>query len=137
MIVALPLQTNRADSPLETLFENAKHFALVNDEGSITIETIEQHGGRDIARALVAHDVDSLIISYLGLDAFIILKTYGIKVYYGTHETATLNDALIALHENSLIHVTAENYEAVFAGSDVKTFSNTQTESCFGRHVHG
>ncbi|ADR34665.1 hypothetical protein Sulku_2005 [Sulfuricurvum kujiense DSM 16994] len=137
MIVALPLQTDRADSPLETLFEHAKHFALVNDEGSVTVETIEQHGGRDIARVLVARDVDTLIAFYVGLEAFIILKTYGINVYYGTHEITALNDALIALHENSLIEVTAENYKTIFTEEDTKSLSNFQTQPCSSRHAHG
>jgi predicted Fe-Mo cluster-binding NifX family protein len=102
---------------------------------------MKQTGGKDVARTLVAHNVDVLIVSHLGLNPFVMLKTYGIKVYFGGEKRITISDAVAAFHENKLVEVTAENYEALLGGDHHShTHSNAQTHAmgcgCGGHHVH-
>jgi predicted Fe-Mo cluster-binding NifX family protein len=141
MILALPIKSASTDAALAPLFGNAKHFAFVNNEGIITTEPMKQTGGKDVARTLVAHNVDVLIVSHLGLNPFVMLKTYGIKVYFGGEKRITISDAVAAFHENKLVEVTAENYEALLGGDHHShTHSNAQTHAmgcgCGGHHVH-
>jgi predicted Fe-Mo cluster-binding NifX family protein len=142
MILALPIKSANTDAALAPLFGNAKHFAFVNDEGIITTEPMEQNGGKDVARTLVAHNVDVLIVSHLGLNPFILLKTYGIKVYFGGEKRITIADAVAAFHEDKLVEVTAENYEALLGSDHHASHSHSHTQShsmgCGygGHHVH-
>jgi len=140
MIIAMPVKTDRTDAALAPLFGNAKHFAFVNDEGVVTTESMEQNGGRDVARALIAHNIDVLIVSHLGLNPFIMLKTYGIKVYFAGNERITINEAVAIFHEGKLLEVTAQNYETVLGNDHPASHTQSTSLGCgcgsHGHHAH-
>lgn len=140
MIIAMPVKTDRVDSALAPLFGKAKHFAFVNETGEITIEKMEQNGGRDVARILVANDVDVLITSHLGLNPFVLLKSYGIKVYFAGEKRLLIAEALSLLHANELVEVTAENFDSLLGEHDDKTHmhdhAHSHTGKCCGQHSH-
>lgn len=137
MVIAMPIKTSSHDAALAPLFGNAKFFAFVTD-AQIDIVHMEQSGGRDVARTLVANDVDVLITSHLGFNPYVLLKSYGIKVYYGGECRITLSEAIKALHTNRLIEVTAENYESIFG--DDHAHHNGETHhhgtACCSHHTH-
>ncbi|MFZ2968996.1 MAG: NifB/NifX family molybdenum-iron cluster-binding protein [Sulfuricurvum sp.] len=140
MILSLPIKSARTDATLAPLFGNAKHFAFVDEEGVITTQPMEQNGGKDVARTLLTHNVDVLIVSHLGLNPFVLLKTYGIKVYFGGEKRMTISQAVAAFHEDKLVEVTAENYEALLGSDHHASHSHTHNHSigcgCGGHHVH-
>lgn len=140
MILSMPIKSASTDAALAPLFGNAKHFAFVDDEGVITTQPMEQNGGKDVARALVSRNVDVLIVSHLGLNPFVLLKTYGIKVYFGGETRITVANAVAAFHANKLTEVTAENYETLLGSDHHALHSHTQSHTmgcgCGGHHVH-
>ncbi|MFA6143841.1 MAG: NifB/NifX family molybdenum-iron cluster-binding protein [Sulfurimonas sp.] len=140
MIVSMPVKTASADAALAPLFGNAKYFAFANDNNEITIEKMEQNGGRDVARILVANNVDVLITSHLGLNPFVLLKSYGIKVYFAGHTRLTATDALKLFHANELVEVTSENFDALLGEHDhhgeTHDHSHGHTGKCCGQHSH-
>lgn len=113
MILAVPMQTDQLGGAIATRFEDAAYFAL---EGSETkIIPVEHKGGKDIARLIIASDVTTLITPHLELEAFILLKSYGVAVYAA--EGYNGSDALRHFQEGTLQEVTAENYLSVFGSS--------------------
>jgi predicted Fe-Mo cluster-binding NifX family protein len=109
MKIAMPVKTDHADAPLAPLFGNAKFFAFCDTE-SVTIEAMPQHGGRDVARTLIAVNVEVLITSHLGFQPFVLLKSYGVRVYYAGDNRILISEALKALHEGELVEVSSENF---------------------------
>lgn len=140
MLLSMPIKSASTDAALAPLFGNAKYFAFVDEEGVITTQPMEQNGGKDVARTLLTHNVDVLIVSHLGLNPFVLLKTYGIKVYFGGEKRMTISQAVAAFHEDKLIQVTAENYEALLGSDHHASHSHTHNHSmgcgCGGHHVH-
>lgn len=140
MIISMPVKSASLDAALAPLFGNAKYFAFANDNNEITIEKMEQNGGRDVARILVANNVDVLITSHLGLNPFVLLKSYGIKVYFAGHTRLTATDALKLLHANELVEVTSDNFDSLLGEHDHKTHTHdhahSHTGKCCGQHSH-
>ena len=118
MIIAMPIKTSSHDAALAPLFGNAKFFAFATDDSHIDVVQMEQTGGRDVARTLVANNVDVLITSHLGKNPYVLLKSYGIKVYYAGEARITISEAINAFHENNLIEVTADNFESLLGEHD-------------------
>ncbi len=140
MIIAMPIKTSSLDAALAPLFGNAKYFAFANDNNEITIEKMEQNGGRDVARILVANNVDALITSHLGMNPFVLLKTYGIKVYFAGKERLTTSDALALFHSNKLVEVTSDNFDSLLGEHDhhgeTHGHSHSHGHTCCGQHSH-
>lgn len=113
MIIAMPIKTSSHDATLAPLFGNAKYFAFTNDNIEINVIKMEQTGGRDIARTLVANNVDVLITSHLGLNPYVLLKSYGIKIYFAEKSEITFNEVIKALFDNKLMEITTDNYESL------------------------
>lgn len=118
MIIAMPIKTSSHDAALAPLFGNAKYFAFATDSVQIDIVQMEQLGGRDVARTLVANNVDVLITSHLGVNPYVLLKSYGIKVYYAGESRITISEAIKAFYANRLTEVTAENFETLLGDHD-------------------
>lgn len=118
MIIAMPIKTSSHNAALAPLFGNAKFFAFATDTTQIDIVQMEQLGGRDVARTIVANNVDVLITSHLGFTPYVLLKSYGIKVYYAGESRITISEAINAFHENRLMEVTAENFETLLGDHD-------------------
>jgi len=138
----MPVKTAAANAALAPLFGNAKYFAFANDNNEITIEKMEQNGGRDVARILVANNVDVLITSHLGMNPFVLLKTYGIKVYFAGKERLTTSDALALFHSNELVEVTSDNFDSLLGEDDhhhdahAHNHSHAHVSNCCGQHSH-
>lgn len=113
MIIAMPIKTSSHDAALAPLFGNAKFFAFVTDGAQIDVVQMEQNGGKDVARTLVANNVDVLITSHLGFSPYVLLKSYGIKVYFAGESRITVSEAIKAFYANQLTEVSAENFETV------------------------
>jgi predicted Fe-Mo cluster-binding NifX family protein len=111
MIIAMPIKTPSSDAALAPLFGNAKHFAIINENKEINIQNMEQSGGRDVARTLIASNVEILITSHLGMNPFVLLKSYGMKIYFAGDNRITIHEALGAFHTDKLIEVTSENFD--------------------------
>lgn len=135
MIVAMPVNNDRDDSVLAPLFGNAKYFAFSKGEDAISIEPMEENGGRDVARTLIAKNVDVLITSHLGLNPFALLKSYGIKVYYAGEEKISASEALKKLEEGKLQEVNAETYRHLL-GEEESHASHTPVQNCCSGGVH-
>lgn len=118
MIIAMPIKTSSHDAALAPLFGHAKFFAFATDASHIDVVQMEQSGGKDVARILVANNVDILITSHLGFNPYILLKSYGIKVYFAGESRITLSQAIKALYANELTEVTSENFEALLGDHD-------------------
>lgn len=114
MTVTMPLNSASTDASVAPHFAEAKYFAFATDETKPVVESIEEEGGRDIARSLIAHDVDVVITSELDMNPFVLLKSYGLKIFATPNEKMTMEDALAKLHNNELTEVTAENYVSLF-----------------------
>ncbi len=139
MIIAMPIKTSSHDAALAPLFGNAKFFAFATDSTQIDIVQMEQLGGRDVARTLIANNVDVLITSHLGFNPYVLLKSYGIKVYYAGEARITISEAINAFHENKLIEVTAENFESLLGEHDHDHHGGHHHHhggSCCSHHAH-
>lgn len=118
MIIAMPIKTSSHDAALAPLFGNAKFFAFATDTAQIDIVQMEQSGGRDVARTLVANNVDVLITSHLGMSPYVLLKSYGIKVYFAGNARITLSEALKEFNASTLTEVTPENFDSLLGEHD-------------------
>lgn len=140
MIIAMPIKTSSLDAALAPLFGNAKFFAFATDTTQIDVVKMDQLGGKDVAHTLVANNVDVLITSHLGLNPFVLLKSYGIKVYYAGESRITVNQAIKAFHSNELIEVTTENFETLLGEHDHHGESHGHAHkhghACCGQHSH-
>lgn len=118
MIIAMPIKTSSHDAALAPLFGNAKFFAFATDDSHIDVVQMEQSGGKDVARTLVANNVDVLITSHLGFKPYVLLKSYGIKVYFAGESRITFSEAIKAFYANQLVEVSAENFETLLGDHD-------------------
>jgi predicted Fe-Mo cluster-binding NifX family protein len=116
MTIAIPVKTLNINPTIASLFANAKYFAFSND-GEMNIEKMEEKGGRDVARMLIAQNINVLITSHLGLKPFVLLKSYGIKIYFAGKEKLNVLDALSRFHAGDLVEVTSENFKTIFSSS--------------------
>lgn len=140
MIIAMPIKTSTLDAALAPLFGNAKFFAFATDTTQIDIVKMDQLGGRDVARNLVANNVDVLITSHLGLNPFVLLKSYGIKVYFAGESRITMSEAMKAFYANELTEVTADNFETLLGEHDhhgeTHGHAHAHGHTCCGQHSH-
>lgn len=140
MIIAMPIKTSTLDAALAPLFGNAKFFAFATDTTQIDIVKMDQLGGRDVARNLVANNVDVLITSHLGLNPFVLLKSYGIKVYFAGESRITMSKAMKAFYANELTEVTADNFETLLGEHDhhgeTHGHAHAHGHTCCGQHSH-
>jgi len=137
MIIAMPIKMSSHDAPLAPLFGNAKFFAFATDTAKIDVLQMEQSGGRDVARTLVANDVDVLITSHLGFNPYVLLKSYGVKIYYAGESRITVSEAINAFYTNKLTEVTTENFESLLGEHDHHgEHHNHHSGTCYSHHVH-
>lgn len=138
MIIAMPIKTSSLDAALAPLFGNAKFFAFATDTTQIDVVKMDQLGGRDVARNLVANNVDVLITSHLGLNPYALLKSYGIKVYYAGESRITISEAIKAFYANGLSEVTAENFDSLLGEHDhhADLHEHSHPHNCCGNHTH-
>lgn len=140
MIIAMPIKTSSLDAALAPLFGNAKFFAFATDATQIDVIKMEQLGGRDVARTLIANNVDVLITSHLGLNPFALLKSYGIKVYFAGEERLTISDALKLFYANELAAVTSDNFDSLLGEHDhhgeTHGHSHSHGHTCCTQHSH-
>lgn len=118
MIIAMPIKTSSHDAALAPLFGNAKFFAFASNDSHIDVVQMEQSGGKDVARTLVANNVDVLITSHLGFNPYVLLKSYGIKVFFAGESRITISEAIKAFHANQLVEVSSENFETLLGNHD-------------------
>ncbi len=113
MIVAIPVASEQATRPLAADLLNAAGFALRNQDESFL--PMDLGCERDIARTLIAHDVSVLITPQISLEAFVLLKTYGVRVYaaQGGDEASVWSD----FEAGTLREVKAADYPACFGRS--------------------
>ncbi|MFA6628238.1 MAG: NifB/NifX family molybdenum-iron cluster-binding protein [Sulfuricurvum sp.] len=109
MTIAIPVKTLSINPTIASLFANAKFFAYSRD-GELGIEKMEEERGRDVARTLIAQNIDILITSQLGFKPFVLLKSYGIQIYFAGVEELTAADLLNQFHAGALVEVTPENF---------------------------
>jgi predicted Fe-Mo cluster-binding NifX family protein len=140
MIIAMPLKTSSHDAALAPLFGNAKFFAFATDATQIDVIKMEQLGGKDVARTLVANNIDILITSHLGLNPFVLLKSYGIKVYFAGESRITVSEAIKAFHANELSEVTSENFDSLLGEHDHHNTDRVHHHhgggECCSHHAH-
>ncbi|MBV5320815.1 MAG: NifB/NifX family molybdenum-iron cluster-binding protein [Sulfuricurvum sp.] len=138
MIIAMPIKTSSHDAALAPLFGNAKFFAFATDSTQIDVVQMEQLGGKDVARTLVANNVDVLITSHLGLNPYVLLKSYGIKVYFAGESRINVSEAIKAFHANQLSEVTSENFESLLGEHDHHTSHHHHAHGleCCSHHAH-
>ena len=144
MIIAMPIKTSSLDAALAPLFGNAKFFAFATDTTQIDVVKMDQLGGRDVARTLVANNVDVLITSHLGLNPFALLKSYGIKIYFAGKERLIISDALKLFYANELVEVTSEKFDSLLGEhdhhwethGDSSGHSHSHGHNCCGQHSH-
>ncbi len=130
MILAVPMLTDQLGGVIANRFEDAAYFTL---EGSKTkVIPVEHKGGKDIARLIIASDVTTLITSHVELEAFVLLKSYGVSVYAA--QGYNVSDALRHFQEGTLHEVTAENYLSVF-GSSKPILAVSDSISVSGSHL--
>lgn len=118
MIIAMPIKTSSHDAALAPLFGNANFFAFATDASHIDVIRMEQSGGKDVARTLIANNVDVLITSHLGFNPYVLLKSYGIKIYFAGESRITTREAIKAFYANKLVEVSAENFEILLGDHD-------------------
>jgi len=137
MIIAMPIKTSSLDAALAPLFGNAKFFAFATDTIQIDVVKIEQLGGRDVARTLIANNVDVLITSHLGFNPYVLLKSYGIKVYFTGESRITISEAIKAFYANKLVEVSAENFETLLGDHDHHGGGHHHHGGdCYSHHAH-
>ncbi|MCI4406683.1 MAG: NifB/NifX family molybdenum-iron cluster-binding protein [Sulfuricurvum sp.] len=140
MIIAMPIKTSSHDAALAPLFGNAKFFAFASDDSHVDVVKMEQNGGRDVARTLIANNVDVLITSHLGFNPYVLLKSYGIKVYFAGETRITINEAIKAFYANQLVEVSAENFETLLGDhdhhGDHHHHGHHHNGNCCSHHAH-
>lgn len=140
MIIAIPIKTSSHDAALAPLFGNAKFFAFASDDSHIDVVKMEQDGGRDVARTLIANNVDVLITSHLGFNPYVLLKSYGIKVYFAGDSRMTVTEAIKAFYANQLVEVSAENFETLLGDhnhNDEDHHHHHHSGDFCSHHAHG
>ena len=119
MIVAMPVKSVSSDSELVPSFGQAKQFAIVKENGEVTFLSMSHAaGGRDVARTLIANDVDAIIVSHLGMNPYVLLKSYGVKVFCEEEAHVNIHQAIDSLQHDELVEVTPSNYNQVFGDED-------------------
>lgn len=138
MIISMPIKTSSHDAALAPLFGNAKFFAFATDTARVDVVQMEQLGGKDVARTLVANNVDVLITSHLGLNPYVLLKSYGIKVYFAGETRITVSEAIKAFHADELTEVTSENVESLFGEHEHHDSHHHHAHGfeCCSHHAH-
>lgn len=140
MIISMPIKTSSHDAALAPLFGNAKFFAFATDTTQIDVVQMEQLGGKDVARTLVANNVDVIITSHLGFNPYVLLKSYGIKVYFAGESRITVSEAIKAFYANELIEVTTENFETLLGEhnhhEETHGHAHKHGHTCCGQHSH-
>lgn len=101
-------------------FFNTQHlFTIIGKKGEVESFTLSETTDKDMSRSLIARDVDVFLTHRLSLEAFILLKSYGIRIYALPAEPQSYTAALEAFHRGMLSELTPANITGFLpAGSD-------------------
>lgn len=113
MIIAIHLHPNITDIMIPAGSEHSEQFAIIEEGGAAGSLNIDITNKKDIARSLIADNIDILITHDISLEAFVLLKSYGVRVYAAMMEPMSLTSVLEHFEEGALTEITADNYAAV------------------------
>lgn len=113
MIIAIKLHPDIVDTKLPEQSENSMQFAIIEKDGASESLSFDATIKKDIARSLIAHNIDVLITHDISLEAYVMLKSYGIRVYAAIMGPMSFSTLLEALEEGKLTEITPGNFHAV------------------------
>jgi len=102
-MIAIPLKLNKENSAVAPLFGKAKWFAFV-ENGNITIEKNEVHGGSGVVKWLLGKGVKTLIMQKMSQPPYQMIKEEGsITIFYVGSDRIELGEALKKYEDKELI----------------------------------
>lgn len=121
MIIAIELQPDLIDTKRTEEPENIMQFALIGRGESSESLCIDSTVRKDVARSLIAHNVNALVTRHIPLESFVLLKSYGVRVYSGLMKPMSIHDVVEACKTGELTEITSANYHALMQnGAPVK-----------------
>jgi len=109
-MIVIPVKTNSEQGVLAPLFGKAKFFALIDDQGKVTIHPNAKEGGVRVAHWLKSMGATALIANHLGEKPFYALLKEGIKIYCAGNERMDIHEAFARYKENAFEEVNMMNY---------------------------
>jgi len=103
LIVAIPIRKMNDRLVVSNTFGKAKKFAILKNESILILET-DSSNGKEVIDFLSKHNVNTVIVSHIGLRAFKYLKQKGLKAFF-VEKFLPIEDALRMLEENKLEEV--------------------------------
>lgn len=113
MIIAVHLHPHITDTGMSADSDHGEEFAIVEESKAAGSLNIDVSNKKDIARSLIADNIDVLITHDISLEAFVLLKSYGVRVYAARAEPMSLTSVLEQFEEGALTEITPDNYAAV------------------------
>ncbi|MDD3770608.1 hypothetical protein E0765_05470 [Sulfuricurvum sp. IAE1] len=110
MTIAIQLFHDILDANTSDLNENIRRFIIITEDTDNNSITLDATRKKDVARSLIASDIDVLITHRISLEAFILLKSYGIRVYQTAQEPVSIGSLIKKFQNGSLKEITPENY---------------------------
>ena len=110
MIIAIELHPGIIDMEMSEQSENVMQFAIIQKEGMAESLNVDAANKKDMARTLIAHNIGILVTRNISLEPFVLLKSYGIRVYAAAKDSMPIGAVLEALKKGELTEITADNY---------------------------
>ena len=109
MKIAIPVKSNRENSPLAPLFGKAKWFAIIEDD-KVTIEKNPAQGGRAVVEWFVSQRVDAVIFQEMGVTPYQMIKEAGsIDLFHAGYERVLLDNVLEKFGKDELVEIDDTN----------------------------
>lgn len=113
MIIAIHLHPDITDMEISAGMVEGEQFALIEESGAAGSLNIDVTNQKDIARSLIADNIDILITHDISFETFVLLKSYGVRVYAAMTEPMSLARVLEHFEAGALTEITPDNYAAV------------------------
>lgn len=110
MTIAIQLFHDILDANTTDLSENIRRFIIINKDAENNSITLDATRKKDVARSLIASDVDVLITHRISLEAFILLKSYGVRIYQTVQEPVSIGTLVKKFQNDGLREITPDNY---------------------------
>ncbi len=109
MKIAIPVKTNKDDSPITPVFGKAKWFKFIED-GKVSIEKNEASNGAGVIDWLLQSGVTSLIIKNMSNPPYQMATRDGrISIYYSGDEKIGINELIQKCEKSELVLIDETN----------------------------
>jgi predicted Fe-Mo cluster-binding NifX family protein len=108
-MIAIPVKTNKKNPPVSTLFGKSKWFALVDNQGNVSIEANGTESGREVVENMIKKGVNKLVFHHMGGNPFMLLQKANIECFHDGGKRILLDEILVDLKDNKLIKIDGSN----------------------------